>query len=404
MPKLVQFNPVANWGSTGRLTEDIGDVAMAAGWDSYIAFGRQFNPSTSHLLRIGGNWSVISHTLKTRFFDRQGFGSYCATSTLLKKFDEIKPDIFQFHNLHGNFLNLPLILRYAIEKNIPIVWSLHDCWSMTGHCTHFVKIGCERWKTECYRCPLKAEYPNSWLFDQSRRNFREKKKLIEAIPQLSIISGSEWLASIAAESYFKGRTIHVIPDGIDTDIFQPRNNGILLRRKLGIEGKFVILATGTGWGEDKGFYDYGKLKKMLSDDYAIVLVGLSPEWLSKIPEGVIGLPRTKTPQELSEYYSMADCVISLSRMESFGLTPVEGYACGTPAIVYDTTALPELITPETGFVAKFLDVEDVKQKVELLKARGKANYSERCHEIAVEKYDRRKCYAEYLKIYNAMLS
>lgn len=403
MPKLVQFNPVANWGSTGRLTEDIGDVVMDAGWDSYIAYGRQFNPSKSHLLQVGGKWSVISHTLKTRLFDRQGFGSYCATKNLLKQLDEIKPDVFQFHNLHGNFLNFPLILKYAAKKDIPIAWSLHDCWSMTGHCSHFVRIGCEKWKTGCYKCPLKGQYPNSWLIDSSKRNYREKKALIEAVPRLTIISGSEWLAGIARESYFKGRDIRVIPDGIDTDIYQPRSNGDELRKKLGLEGKFVILATGTGWGEEKGLYDYGELRKMLSDEYAIVLVGMSQEWLAKVPEGVIGLPRTKSPQDLSEYYSMADCVMSLSKMESFGLTPVEGFACGTPAIVYDTTALPELITPETGFVAKFLDVTDVKNKVELLRAKGKSVYTAKCREVAVEKYDRKKCYAEYLGVYNRMM-
>lgn len=404
MPTLVQFNPVANWGSTGRLTEDIGDVVMDAGWDSYIAFGRQFNPSKSHLLQVGGKMSVWSHTLKTRLFDRQGFGSYCATKKLLKQFDEIKPDVFQFHNLHGNFLNLPLVLKYATENDIPIVWSLHDCWSMTGHCAHFVRIGCDRWKTECHDCPLKGEYPNSWLLDASRQNYREKKSLIEAIPRLAIISGSEWLAGIAAQSYFKGRDIHFIPDGIDVEIYQPRTNGDELRRKLGLEGKFVILATGTEWTEDKGLSDYGKLRKLLSSDYAIVLVGMSPDALERVPEGVIGLPRTKTPVELSEYYSMADCVMSLSKMESFGLTPVEGYACGTPAIVYDTTALPELITPETGFVAKFLDVADVKEKVELMREKGKAFYTKKCREIAEEKYDRRKCYHEYMNVYESLLN
>lgn len=404
MSKLVQFNPVANWGSTGRLTEDIGDVVMASGWESYIAFGRQFNPSKSHLLQVGGKWSVLSHTLKTRLFDRQGFGSYCATKKLLKQFDEIKPDVFQFHNLHGNFLNLPLVLKYATEKNIPIVWSLHDCWSMTGHCSHFISIGCEKWKTGCYKCPLKRKYPNSWLIDSSKRNYREKKALIQAVPRLTIISGSEWLAGIARESYFKGRDIRVIPDGIDTDIYQPRNNGDEIRKRLGLEGKFVIVATGTDWNEDKGLSDYGKLKKMLSEDYAIVLVGMNEEALAMVPEGVIGLPRTKSPQELSEYYSMADCVMSLSKRESFGLTPVEGFACGTPAIVYDTTALPELITPETGFVAKFLDVADVKEKVELMREKGKAFYTKKCREIAEDKYDRRKCYHDYMEVYETLLN
>ena len=403
MPKLVQFNSVANWGSTGRLAEDIGDVAMAAGWESFIVFGRESNPSNSHLIQVGGRMSVMSHVIISRLFDRHGFGSYMATKQLLKRLDEIKPDVFQFHNVHGYYLNLPLVLQYAIEKRIPIVWSLHDCWSMTGHCSHFVTVGCDRWKTECHNCPRRCDYPSSWFIDSSRRNYRDKKRLIEAVPRLTIISGSEWLAGIAAQSYFKGRDIRYIPDGIDTSIYQPRSNGDELRNKLGLKGKFVILATGTVWGENKGLKDYGELRKMLSDDYAIVLVGMSDEDLATVPEGVIGLPRTKSPQELSEFYSMADCVMSLSRMESFGLTPVEGFACGTPAIVYNTTALPELITPETGYVASFLSVTDVKEKVEMMKAKGKAFFSQSCRRVAVEKYDRHRCYSEYLKVYEGLM-
>lgn len=403
--KLIQFDTCLAFGSTGQITENLGKMAQQNGWDCYIVHGARFVRHNSCMTSLQ-SVSVIGeylHCLHSFLFDRHGFGSYFATKRLLRKFDKIKPDLFQFHNVHGYYLNLPLVLKYATEKNIPIVWSLHDCWSMTGHCSHFVGIGCERWKTECHHCPQRKAYPKSLFLDMSRCNYREKKQLIQNVPRLSIISGSEWLANIARQSYFSNREVHFIPDGIDTDIYQPRFNGDEIRKKLGLVGKFVMLATGTVWGESKGLSDYGKLRKMLSDDYAIVLVGMEEESLARVPEGVIGLPRTKNQIELSEYYSMADCVMSLSKMESFGLTPVEGFACGTPAIVYDTTALPELITPETGYVARFLDVEDVKDKVEMMRKKGKAFYTEKCREIAVNTYGRKRCYQEYLKLYDNML-
>ena len=144
---------------------------------------------------------------------------------------------------------------------------------------------------------------------------------------------------------------------------------------------------------------------MLSEDFAIILVGMSKEDIkTKLPDGVIGIERTKSPEELSEFYSMADCVMSLSRLESFGLTPVEGFACGTPAIVYNCTSTPELITPETGFVAEVGNIEDIKRKVELIKERGKSYYSKRCREIALEKYDRNVCYHKYLSLYNSAIN
>lgn len=403
MPTLLQFNVYANCASTGRLAEDLGDVALSAGWKSYVAYGREYHPSHSELIKVGSAFDIYTHVLKSRLLDRHGFGSKYATKKLVEQIEEIKPDVIQFQNVHGYFLNLPVILRYISEKDIPLIWSLHDCWSMTGHCSHFALKGCEKWKTLCERCPSIHDYPSSWFIDSSKRNYQEKKRLVEAIPRLTIVSGSEWLANIARQSYFKNRDIRVIPDGIDTDIFSPKKDAYELRKQYGFEGKFVIMASGTTWLPFKGLHDFAKLRAVLSDDYSIVLVGMQQKDIDALPEGLIGIPRTKTPHELARWYSMADCVMSLSRLESFGLTPVEGFACGTPAIVYNCTSTPELITPETGFVAEVGNIQDVAEKVGRLYEIGKGKYTKRCREIALEKYDRNVCFNEYLKLYSSLI-
>ena len=403
MPTLLQLNVTANYGSTGRLAEDLGDVALKAGWKSYIAFGREFRPSHSELIRIGSNFDIYAHVIKTRLFDRHGFGSKHATKKFIQQVNEIKPDVIQFQNVHGYYLNLPIILKYIVEKDIPLIWSLHDCWSMTGHCSHFALEGCEKWKTQCNKCPSIHGYPGSWGWDSSKQNYLEKKSLIKAVPRLTIVSGSEWLANIARKSYFKNRDILVIPDGIDTNIYSPKNDVDDLRKLYGLESKFVIMASGTTWLPYKGLNDFAKLREELSDEYAIVLVGMQQKDIDALPQGLIGIPRTKTPEELARWYSMADCVMSLSRLESFGLTPVEGLACGTPAIVYNCTSTPELITPETGYVAEVGNIDDVKTKVETLRKIGKEKYKKHCREIALAKYDKNVCYKEYLKLYYSML-
>ena len=403
MPKLVQFNVYANCASTGRLAEDLGDVALNAGWKSYVAYGRDYRPSNSELIKIGTKLDLYGHILKSRLLDRHGFGSIHATKKLIRQLDDIKPDVIQFQNVHGYYLNLPIILNYIAEKNIPLIWSLHDCWSMTGHCSHFALKGCEKWKTQCDHCPSIHDYPSSWFVDSSRRNYMEKKALVEAIPRLTIVSGSEWLANIARQSYFGNRDVIVIPDGIDTNIFSPKCDTEELRKQYGLEKKFVIMASGTTWLPYKGLNDFARLRAELSDEYAIVLVGMQHKDIGSLPKGLIGIPKTKSPEELARWYSMADCVMSLSRLESFGLTPVEGFACGTPAIVYNCTSTPELITPGTGFVAEVGNIEDVKTKVERLREIGKSNYSKRCREIALEKYDRNVCFNEYLNLYNRLL-
>ena len=403
MPKLLQFNVTANCGSTGRLAEDIGDVALSNGWESYIAYGREMAPSRSNLIKIGNKSDVYSHVLKTRLFDRHGFGSYRSTKTLIQYLQTLNPDVIQFHNIHGYYLNLPTVLEYIATNNIPLVWSLHDCWSMTGHCSHFALEGCEKWKHECYDCPLKNKYPQSWLLDSSRRNFRDKKKLVESIPNLTIVAVSEWIADIARESYFKNRPIHVIPNGVDTNVFYPKSKTNELRQRYGLEGKFVIMASGTVWLPYKGIKDYGMLREILPDDFAIILVGLSGKDFNNLPKGVIGLPRTKSIHELAELYSMADCVMSLSRLESFGLTPVEGFACGTPAIVYDNVALSELITDDTGFKIPVGDIKAIKDALLVMRQLGKEYYSEKCRNKALIDYNKYECFGRYLQLYDGLI-
>lgn len=402
MLTLLQINVDANAGSTGRLAEDIGDVAIENGWISYVAFGRDFHPSRSNLIHIGGRLNIWGHVAATRLFDRHGFASYFATKRLVKHLKEIRPDIIQLHNIHGYFLNLPVLFHYIAKADIPVVWSLHDCWSMTGHCSHFALAKCEKWKNQCYHCPLLDEYPKSWGWDSSSINYKQKKSLIQAVPRLTIVSGSEWIAKIAKESYFSNRSIHVIPDGIDTVIYSPQTDIEELRRKYHLEGKFVIMASGTSWPYYKGLADYAALRDLLDDNFEILIVGMQANEIQSLPKGLIGIPRTKTPNELAKWYSLADCVMSLSRLESFGLTPVEGFACGTPAIVYNNAALPELITEKTGFVVEPGNIPDVKEKVELLRKMGKKAFTNDCRRIALEKYDRYKCYQQYLSLYNSL--
>ena len=126
----------------------------------------------------------------------------------------------------------------------------------------------------------------------------------------------------------------------------------------------MVLAVATAWSESKGLSDYFRLAKILPSAYKIVLVGMTQSQIMQLPNGVIGLQRTRSQAELVELYSSADVVVSLSKGESFGLTPVEGMACGTPAVVYDNAALPELISEDTGAVVPAGDVDSVAKAIE----------------------------------------
>ena len=171
MKNIFQINTVINSGSTGRITEEIGQTSLSFGWKSYIAYGRNERPSQSLKIKIGSNRDLYLHGLQTRLFDRHGFGSVNATRNLVRKIEEIKPDIIHLHNLHGYYINIKVLFNYLCFTQIPVVWTLHDCWSFTGHCIHFDLIGCNKWKTKCFNCPQKNEYPGSLIVDRSKKNY-----------------------------------------------------------------------------------------------------------------------------------------------------------------------------------------------------------------------------------------
>ena len=79
MPKLLQINITANWGSHGRIAEEIGQLALSQGWESHIAYGRWANSSQSQLYHIGSMWDERWHGLQSRLFDNHGLASLSMT-------------------------------------------------------------------------------------------------------------------------------------------------------------------------------------------------------------------------------------------------------------------------------------------------------------------------------------
>lgn len=388
MPTLLQLNCTANWGSTGKIAEQIGLKTKVAGWDCYMACGRSSNPSQLQVIKVGNKPTVLWHYAENRLLDNEGLASRWATRQLVKQIEAIKPDVIQLHNIHDHWLNYRILFEYLNATDIPVVWTFHDCWAFTGHCPHFVTVNCEKWKTGCFECPL-----NNSLLDRSQRNYQLKKQLFSANKNLHVVTVSQWLHDFVKQSFLRDKDVSVIHNGIDVNRF-----GIKPAQK---EGKFVVLGVATAWSESKGLGDYIKLSERLDDDCQIVLVGLREQQIRALPKKIIGLPKTKSQEELAELYQKASVVLSLSRAETFGLTIAEGMACGTPAIVYDNTAQPELITPETGMVVKTGDIDVLVSAIRRLKEHPLS--ADDCRKRAEACFDKDRCFGEYVELYRELL-
>lgn len=401
MPKtLLQINTVINSGSTGRIAEEIGQTALAAGWRSVIAYGRNPRPSKSETIRIGSDWGVRLHALRSRIFDDTGFGARRATEAFIREAEKLSPDVIHLHNVHGYYLNIEVLFRWLAQANVPVVWTLHDCWPFTGHCSHFDFIGCEKWKTGCFACPQKRGYPASFLCDRSRKNWEQKRELFSSVNNLTLVPVSDWLAGVTRESFLGDKKICRIYNGTDTTVFSPKGDGKSVREKYGLGARSVALGCASVWTGRKGLVDFIKLRERVPEkDLAIVLVGLSEEQIQGLPSGIVGIRRTESVKALADLYSAADVILNLSREETFGLTTVEGFACGTPGIVFDCTASPELVTLETGFVVKAGDIEGLVSALETIRSRGKSAYSNACRSRALSCFRKEDRWAEYLRLY-----
>lgn len=392
--RILQINSVCGVGSTGRIATDIYGLVQDQGHDCVIAYGRGKAPETIKTIKIGSRCDKYVHGAITRIFDAHGFGSYMATKRLLEKINAYKPDIIHLHNLHGYYVNIKLLFDYFKEANIPLVWTLHDCWAFTGHCSHFDHAGCTKWITGCFSCPLKRDYPAGLCFDNSKWNYEQKKKLFTQVRQMTLVAPSKWLATMVKQSFLRNYNVRVINNGIDLSIFKPATSKF--RQQYGINGKFLILGVANAWGTKKGYTYFIELAQQLEKDEAIAMVGLSENQKRTLPANIIGIKRTNNATELAEIYTAADVFLNPTLDETFGLVNIEALACGTPVITFNTGGSPETIDESCGFITAEKSITEIRASINKLKSNKIDSAS--CTARAAF-FDKRVCFEGYLELY-----
>lgn len=402
MPTLLQINTTLNSGSTGRIAEQISLIAKSKGWNCYIAHGARYvNKSQIKSIQIGTKFENLIHAALGEFWGLHGFGSTLSTYLFIRKIKKLKPDLIHLHNIHGYYLNIKVLFDYLAKRNIPIVWTLHDCWSFTGHCTHFELKGCDKWKTECGDCPLLMAQYKSRFFDRTRKNYLIKKGLYVRQKNLTIVTVSNWLSNLVSQSILKQHTIKVINNGIDLNSFKPTSSNIKIRIGITDDKKMILGVVSSGFGIEKGrreFIEYSKNSK-----YQIVIVGLSDDDKKDLPSSVICINRTNNQTELAEYYSAADVFLNPTYNDTFPTTNLEALACGTPVITYRTGGSPETLDTNTGIVVPQGNIRAMANAIELVISNGKEHYAKACRERIEKLYNKDERFEDYIILYNELL-
>lgn len=402
MKKLLMISGAINYGAPGRIVEQIGLLAQGFGYDVLVAHSsRNANPSNLAHIPVTTKFQEMYHALGAKFFDLHGLLSTKQTKLLIKQIEEYNPDIIHLHNLHGYYLDFKVLFEYLASLNKPVVWTLHDCWSFTGRCFHFEGAKCYKWRNGCYDCKAEPGYTVSAFCDKSKKLYALKKELFNSITNLTLVPVSSWLASCVKESYLSDKSIQVIYNGVDLEKFKPLDKE-RLQNKHSLQGKCVVLGVASPWNQRKGFNDFLQLRKKLDESYVIILVGLTEKQIQSLPEGIIGISRTESQNELAEYYSLADVFCNLTYLDTFPTVNLEALACGTPVITYRTGGSPEAVDDKTGVIVEQGNIEGVVQAVKRVNKHQLSPND--CRERAERLYDKDSCFNKYIELYNSLLS
>ena len=401
MKTIVEINN-NNYGSTGNIMLNIAKCAREKGYNVYTACknskAAQRFTYANHIYI--GSW--LDRVLSERLAYITGLKDHfniVNTKSFIKKLDEIKPDIIHIHNLHDSYINLAMFVNYINKNNIPVIWTLHDCWAFTGQCTYFDIVGCSKWEKECFNCPLIHQYPDT-LIDKTKKLFIEKKELLSSINNLTIVTPSSWLADLVKKSFLTNKNIKVINNGINLNIFKPINSDI--REKYSINRKYIILGVSTGWSKRKGLDTFVELSKNLTDDYQIVLVGTNETIDKNLPNNIVSIHKTYDQNELAELYSAANVFVNPTMEENFPTVNIESIACGTPVITYDTGGSKEMLNNKCSSVIEKGNINKLKQEIISVCENNKYK-SDDCAKQS-KQYDMNDKFKEYVELYNKVLS
>lgn len=394
--RVLQVNAVYKTKSTGRIAMEMHEYFLTHGIDSYVAYATEntAEKNDKRIIRVGNLIDHKIHAVLYRIDKMQGCHSTVATKIFLKKIKNLAPDIVLTHNLHSNYLNVPLFLKGLNQLGIKVVMDLHDCWLFTGGCYHYTATGCNKWLYGCQDCGS--------LGKAAEKKFKLNRDTYDKVKP-TIVATSKWIESEVKKSLISDSCrIEMIYDWIDTETFYPRNEN-KIRKKYGIDDSVMILGVCTGWALNKGQQEMIQVANELPDA-KIVLVGNQAE-KTEYPDNVILIPFTDSKEELAELYSAADVFFNPSKQETFGLVSGEALACGTPLIVYNTTACPEFVTENTGIVIENPEqsVDAIKQQLEKNKILGRDVVRENCRNFVLDNFSMDKNIDKYIELFKSIL-
>lgn len=361
-------------GGAARVARCIGDSLDKKHFDVKFIVGKKFG-NNDDVYELSRN-SFIDNLGQKYHTDLLGMARYLRAFVFANDLDfgakdEIlnhpwykRADIVHLHNIHSNYFKFETLEIIANTK--PTVWTLHDKWPITAHC-----MQCNDCKSIKNRHFTKGRnrHGSDLLWDNTHYLWEKKKRIYNRSKNLHIVCPSRWLLDETKKSILRKKKLYLINNGINTQIFRPKNKS-RIRKELGISNGKIVLGYIGNWGhvdQKKGKKFFELLINNYKDDENIhfLCIGSNPDIEHK---NVLYTPYTHDKSLIAKYYNACDIFVFPSLAENFPLCTLEAMSTGLPIVSFRVGGTPEqIIHKKNGYIAQYIDINDLIKGIEYIR-------------------------------------
>ena len=386
-------------GAQRTIEESIHQYLQQQGDEGYIgyAYGESLEPGT--WCYTNSVESILTRGMRKIIRKKESF-ALLQTIRLIMKLRKLKPDIIHLHVIHDGYIDYVKLFKFIIHEHIPVVYTMHDLWAITGGCYHYTHLHCDGFTVGCKYCPAKSEQ-----LDCARslvpKSYDLKKKMLSQISMYASVAVSKWVSEELHKSYLVRKPIFVVYNCIDQpDLKKIRNYPSLPRNR-----KYRLIGIANNWNLSKGIDKMYEIAKSLGFDYEILLVGNIDDYTkSEAPGNISFFGYCQSKDQMFSLLCEADLYVCTSLEETFGMTIVEAACVGTRSIGFDSTAVKEILRLTDGFCVTDLSTATMCNEIKIIieKAENKL-LAEKVEKIkalfSVEKMSQ-----EYYQIYKSVIN
>lgn len=389
---ILQVNTRLSEGGAAQVARTLEIELGKLGHNSFFLYGYGKSGKLSNQHLAGSHFKYTKkiyagiNLLIFRFLGREkSLFPYISRRKILKILKKV--DIIHLHVVHSYFIDFSILISAIIESKLPVVWTFHDEWVLTGRCAN--PGSCKLWEMGCVKCPDLNAYPPAYI-DRAHSNFKIKREKISAVislPNSRLVTCANWLEEEMRSAGFSNLT--TITNSIDSE-FQ----NALMRKSTKKIGTNIFICRDL---RDRQKIDWELLLNISNlPNQSLTIVGDFPP--VQIDNAKF-IPSTSNRAQLASLMQEHRRLIFTSRIDTYPLTIVEALTAGLEVYTLKSKAAMEFKNHPRCFL--FDNAEELYNSLEMEGFKSSLK-SSKVQELNFD-FSPRRMALEYEKIYKSLL-